>query len=150
LSDVIVTDPDSTGYKRVLEAICSALHAPESGRPLSIALLGQELATQCMYKKTSKHGKREWCANGSTDQSHLRMWHLVHTRRQANMENGNDAPMAAQTSLISGCDTFWEQARIMAMCALQVFNQTINQSMNISIPIWIVQSNILSLYYNFF
>jgi hypothetical protein len=46
LSDAIVTDPDSTVYKRVLEAICSPLHAPESGRPLSIALLGQELATQ--------------------------------------------------------------------------------------------------------
>jgi hypothetical protein len=24
-------------------------------------------------------GKIEWCANGSTDQSHLRMWHLVRT-----------------------------------------------------------------------
>jgi hypothetical protein len=26
----------------------------------------------------------------------------------------NDAPMAALTSLISGCDTFWEQARTSA------------------------------------
>jgi hypothetical protein len=24
-------------------------------------------------------GKMEWCANGSTDQSHLRMWHLLKT-----------------------------------------------------------------------
>jgi hypothetical protein len=29
----------------------------------------------CMYQKR----KWEWCANGSTDQSHLRMWHLLRT-----------------------------------------------------------------------
>jgi hypothetical protein len=29
-------------------------------------------------------------------------------------EKWNDAPMAALTSLISGCGTFWEQARTSA------------------------------------
>jgi hypothetical protein len=52
-------------------------------------------------------------------------------------QNGNDAPMAALTSLISGRDTFWEQARTSAkrpehliewMCAIQMFNQLINQN----------------------
>jgi hypothetical protein len=57
-------------------------------------------------------GKMEWCANGSTDQSHLRMWHLLRTG-----QNIGQAPWAFDR---------------MDMCAIKVFNQ-INQSINQSI-----------------
>jgi hypothetical protein len=61
--------------------------------------------------------------------------------------NGNDAPMAALTSLISGCDAFWEQARTSAkrhersiewICELYKcsINQSINQSMNHLAKTW--------------
>jgi hypothetical protein len=52
--------------------------------------------------------------------------------------------MAAQTSLISGCDTFWEQARTWAfdrmVCTVQVSNQSINPSINHSINQSVSQS----------
>jgi hypothetical protein len=51
-------------------------------------------------------GKMEWCANGSNDQSHLRVWHL---RRGLNI---GQAPWAFDR---------------MDMCAMKVFNQSINQ-----------------------
>jgi hypothetical protein len=53
-------------------------------------------------------GKMEWCANGSTDQSHLRMWHLLRTR-----QNIGQAPWAFDR---------------MDMCTIKVFYQSINQS----------------------
>jgi hypothetical protein len=40
----------------------------------------------------------------------------MHAPKLSKMRYGNDAPMAAVTSLISGCDTFWEKARISANC----------------------------------
>jgi hypothetical protein len=53
-------------------------------------------------------GKREWCANGSTDQPHCRMWHLLRTGQNIGQ-------------------TTWAFDR-MDMCAIKVFNQSINQS----------------------
>jgi hypothetical protein len=55
-------------------------------------------------------GKMEWYANGSTDQSHLRMWHLLRTGQNI-------------------CQAPWAFDRI-DMCAIKVFNQSINQSIN--------------------
>jgi hypothetical protein len=58
--------------------------------------------------KLSK-GKWEWRANGSTDQSHLRKWHLLRTG-----QNIVQAPCAFDR---------------MDMCAIKVFNQSkINQT----------------------
>jgi hypothetical protein len=54
-------------------------------------------------------GKMEWCTNGSTDQSHLRMWHLLRTG-----QNIGQAPWAFDR---------------MDMCAIKVFNQSINVKM---------------------
>jgi hypothetical protein len=55
-------------------------------------------------------------------------------------ENGNDAPMAALTSLISVCDTSSSDNRpeqrpsamsiAQQMCAMKVFDQPINQLIN--------------------
>jgi hypothetical protein len=52
-----------------------------------------------------KQGKWEWCAYGSTDQSHLRMWHLLRTS-----QNIGQAP--------------WTSDR-MDMCAKRCSNQSI-------------------------
>jgi hypothetical protein len=48
-------------------------------------------------------GKMEWCANGSTDQYHLRMWHLLRTG-----QNIGQAPWAFDR---------------MDVCAIEVFNR---------------------------
>jgi hypothetical protein len=74
-----------------------------------------------------KKGKWEWCTNGSTDQSHLRMQHLLRTGQKIGQ-------------------TPWAFDR-MDMCAIKVFNQSINQPINQSIkplvaslPLWRRQS----------
>jgi hypothetical protein len=54
-------------------------------------------------------GKMEWCASGSTDKSHLRMWHLLRTGQHI-----GQAPWAFDR---------------MDMCAIKVFYQSINQSL---------------------
>jgi hypothetical protein len=66
------------------------------------------LALEKLYNPSinQSKGKCEWCANGSTDQSHLRMWHLLRTG-----QNIGQAPWAFDR---------------MQMCATQVFNQSIN------------------------
>jgi hypothetical protein len=58
--------------------------------------------------KNSKR-KMEWCANGSTDQSHLRVWHLLRTG-----QNIGQAPWAFDN---------------MDMCAIKVFNQSIKANL---------------------
>jgi hypothetical protein len=53
--------------------------------PFRVSL--SDKATSSFYCKVPVHvhnysqicKKMEWCANGSTDQSHLRMWHLLRT-----------------------------------------------------------------------
>jgi hypothetical protein len=55
----------------------------------------------------------EWCANGSTDQSHLRMWHLLRT--------GQNIGQAR-----------WAFDR-MDMCAIKVFSQS-RSSVNLFLP----------------
>jgi hypothetical protein len=61
-------------------------------------------------------------------------------------KNGNDAPMAALSNLISGGDTFCEQARASAkrhkhfpkwICALYKYS--------INIQYWIIQSALVSI-----
>jgi hypothetical protein len=51
--------------------------------------------------QSSQKGKMEWCANGSTDQPHLRMWHLLRTG-----QNIGQAPWAFDR---------------MDMCAIKVY-----------------------------
>jgi hypothetical protein len=71
---------------------------------------------------------------------------IVETYRNQHAPKFSKRKMAALTSLISGCDTFWKQAGTTAkrheysvewICALYecLINQSINQSVNQSIPV---------------
>jgi hypothetical protein len=87
-------------------------HSEHQARTKRSCCLCAQVTRLWKHTETNQHapqfskGKTEWCANGSTDQCHLRMWHLLWTG-----QNIGQAPWAFDR---------------MDTCAIKVFSQSIN------------------------
>jgi hypothetical protein len=90
-------------------------HQTRTIKILQSLCVSHKIVETCRNQHAPKFskGKMEWCANGSTDQSHLRMWHLLRTG-----QNIGQAPWAFDK---------------MDMCAIKVLTQIKSKLTNVCV-----------------